>query len=64
VANLAARLCAEARGGQILISRRVFALVEDFVETEPVGELVLKGFHKPVLAFDVMRLKSVEAKVE
>lgn len=64
VANLAARLCAEARGGQILISRRVFTLVEDFVETEPVGELVLKGFHKPVLAFDVLRLKRVEAEVE
>jgi class 3 adenylate cyclase/CheY-like chemotaxis protein len=64
VANLAARLCAEARGGQILISRRVFALVEDFVESEPVGELVLKGFQKPVLAFDVLRLKRTEAKVQ
>lgn len=61
VANLAARLCAEARGRQILISRRVFALVEDLIEAESIGELVLKGFHKPVLAFDVLGLKRLEA---
>jgi class 3 adenylate cyclase len=64
VANLAARLCAEARGGQILISRRVYALVENLVEAEAVGELLLKGLHKPVLAFDVLRLKRLEAEGE
>ncbi len=56
VTNLAARLCGEARPGQILVSRRVLASVETLVEAEPVGELVLKGFAKPVAAFNVLRL--------
>ena len=58
VTNLAARLCGEARGGQILVSARVAAEVEDLVETEEVGPLALKGLTKPILAFDVLRLKS------
>jgi class 3 adenylate cyclase len=58
VTNLAARLCAEALGGQILISQRVYASVEHLVEAEPVpGELLLKGFVKPVQAYNVQRLK-------
>ena len=54
VTNLAARLCGEAAGGQILISQRVQACVADFARTEPVGELTLKGFHRPVPTFAVM----------
>jgi class 3 adenylate cyclase/CheY-like chemotaxis protein len=57
VANLASRLCDEAQGGQILISQRVFAAVEKLVETVPVGDLSLKGFHKPVPTFNVVRLR-------
>ncbi len=53
VTNLAARLCAEAAGGQILISQRVFAAIGDTVVAEPVGELALKGFQKPVMAYSV-----------
>jgi adenylate cyclase len=53
VCNLAARLCAEAKGGQILIPHRVAALMEALIETEPVGELTLKGIHKPVAAHNV-----------
>ena len=53
VTNLAARLCAEAQGGQILISQRVQGLVADFARTEPVGELQLKGFHRPTMAYVV-----------
>jgi class 3 adenylate cyclase len=53
VTNLAARLCGEAEGGQILISQRVYAAVEDLVVADPVGELSLKGFAKPVLAFNI-----------
>ena len=55
VTNLAARLCGEAKPGQTLISQRVLASVEDLVEVEPVGELHLKGFLKPVLAYNVIR---------
>ena len=50
VCNLAARLCAEARGGQILISQRVRASLADIPAT-PVAELSLKGFHGPVAAY-------------
>jgi adenylate cyclase len=57
VTNMAARLCAEAKAGQILISQPVFALVEDLVEVEDVGELALKGFHRPVPACNLVKLK-------
>jgi adenylate cyclase len=57
VTNLASRLCDEARGGQILISQRVYAAVEELVKVEPAGELSLKGFHKPVPTFNVLGLR-------
>jgi len=60
VTNLAARLCAEAQGGQILVSQRVYAAVEALVEAEPLGELELKGFHRPVTTYNVGGLKEVE----
>ena len=55
VTNLAARLCGEAKGEQILVSLRVAGEVEDLIETEEVGPLTLKGFHKPVPAFNAER---------
>ena len=58
VTNLAARLCGEARPGQILVSRRLSGAVEALVEVEPVGELTLKGFGKPVTAFNVLRARA------
>jgi len=57
VTNLAARLCGEARGGQILVSLRVAAEVEDLIEGEEVGPLPLKGFAKPVPACNVLGLR-------
>jgi adenylate cyclase len=54
VTNMAARLCGEAKGGQILVSQRVRGFVSETVRTESVGELTLKGFHRPVLAFQVL----------
>jgi len=54
VVNLAARLCGEARDGQILIDSRVRAAVDSFSTIEPVGELALKGFNRPVKAFNLM----------
>jgi len=55
VTNLAARLCAEAKPNQILIAQRLVAAVEDLVEVEPIGDLHLKGFHRPVLPFNVLQ---------
>jgi adenylate cyclase len=57
VTNLAARLCGEAKDGQTLVSQRVLAAVEDAVDTQPLGELQLKGFLKPVPAFSLLRLR-------
>jgi class 3 adenylate cyclase/CheY-like chemotaxis protein len=48
VTNLAARLCAEATGGQILISARVASDVEDIIDAEDLGPLTLKGLARPV----------------
>jgi adenylate cyclase len=53
VVNLAARLCGEAVNGQILIERKVHAAIEALATTEPVGEFVLKGLHRPVATFNV-----------
>jgi adenylate cyclase len=61
VLNLAARLCDEARPGQIVVSRRVLAAVEELVEVEQVGALTLKGFGKPVEAFAVLDVERVAA---
>jgi len=58
VTNLAARLCAEAKGGQILVSSRVVGAVEDLIDTEEVGALVLRGLLKPVPTFNVARLRA------
>ena len=57
VTNLAARLCGEANPGQILISQRVYGAVEDSVDVEELGGLTLRGFSKPVPAFNVLRLR-------
>ena len=53
VSNLAARLCAEAKDGQILISGRVAAAVEKAVPLEDLGSLALKGLSQPVSTFNV-----------
>ncbi|MCZ6647136.1 MAG: response regulator [SAR324 cluster bacterium] len=58
VTNLAARLCEQARGGQILVSQRVFADVEALVESRSAGNLELKGIHNPVTTYDVLGLKN------
>jgi class 3 adenylate cyclase/putative methionine-R-sulfoxide reductase with GAF domain len=57
VTNLASRLSSQAQPGQILISERTFAAVEDYMEAEPAGELELKGFSRPVLAYEVRGLR-------
>jgi class 3 adenylate cyclase/putative methionine-R-sulfoxide reductase with GAF domain len=56
VTNLASRLSTQAQAGQILISQRVLAAVEDHAEAQPVGELELKGFARPVSAYEVRAL--------
>lgn len=56
VVNLAARLCAEARDGQILIDSKVRAALDSRAAAEPVGELTLKGLHRPIAAYNVLAM--------
>src|SRR5262249_45101735 len=61
VTNLAARLCGEAKGGQILVSSRVAGTLEALINLEEVGKLTLKGFSRPVPTFGALGLKATEA---
>jgi len=56
VTNLAARLCDVADGGKVLVSQRVHAAVEDFVVSNQLSELPLKGFSRPVTAYEIIAL--------
>jgi adenylate cyclase len=55
--NLASRLSTQASAGQTLIGQRVFAATEEAVVTAPVGSLDLKGFARPVVAYEVLRFR-------
>jgi adenylate cyclase len=57
VTNLAARLCAEAKGGELLVCQRTMASVDEAAELEPVGPLSLRGFAQPLPAYRVTKLK-------
>ena len=57
VVNLAARLCGEANDGQILISPRIFSKTETHIDVESVGELSLKGFNRPIPAYNVLSIR-------
>jgi class 3 adenylate cyclase/HAMP domain-containing protein len=54
VTNLASRLCDEARANQIVVARRVYGMVEPWVDARPLDDLVLKGFNHPVLAVEIL----------
>ena len=58
VTNLAARLCSEAKGGQVLTNQKTLARIEDAVQAEPLGEVTLKGIAHPVPMFKVTAFKS------
>lgn len=54
VTNLASRLCDEAKANQIVVSRRVYGMVEPWVEGRPIDDLNLKGFNHPILAAEII----------
>jgi adenylate cyclase len=58
VTNLASRLSTHAKGGQILIGQRVFAAAEEAIDATPVGDLELKGFGRPMPAYEVRGLRT------
>jgi adenylate cyclase len=55
--NLAARLCAEAKGGQILTDQKTMSKIEDLFESESLAELQLKGISRPVVAYNIVKAK-------
>jgi adenylate cyclase len=63
VTNLASRLADEATAGQILIEQRLYAEVEDDIEVESVGEVTLKGFQRPIAAFNVVAVRETAAEL-
>jgi len=64
VTNLASRLCDEAKAGQIVVSQRVYGMVEPFAEGKSLDELHLKGFNAPVLAVEILRWREEGEGVE
>ena len=54
---LASRLSDAAAAGQILISQRVLAVIEEAVVVEPVEDLALKGFSHAMTAYAVASVR-------
>jgi adenylate cyclase len=61
VTNVAARLCAEAQDGQILVTQRVATEVEPIAQARLVGEFQLKGLSRPVQVHNVEGSKAPAA---
>ena len=57
--NLASRLADRAEAGQILISDRTMAAVEDFVEGTVIDEIELKGVNRPIRIYDIAPAKAM-----
>jgi adenylate cyclase len=58
VTNVAARLCAEAKDGQILVTQRVAGAIDNVAELEPLGDVTLKGLRRPMAVSNVLSLRS------
>jgi len=54
VCNMAARLCAEAKDGEILIGPRIAAALDNAISLEAIGEICLKGISRPVTAYNIV----------
>ena len=57
IPNLASRLCDEATDGEILLSQRAHAALEDQVVAESLGDLTLKGFSRPIPAYRLLGVR-------
>lgn len=64
VSNLAMSLCEEAQDGQILLSRRVLAAVDDVVHTDAAGDLLLRGLPQAVPVFRLLKMKEAPGAIE
>jgi class 3 adenylate cyclase len=59
VTNLAARLSGEAKGGQIIIDKKTYSKIDQLIEVQPLGDLALKGFSRPISAFNIISLNQL-----
>jgi class 3 adenylate cyclase len=64
VPKLASRLCSEAKAGQILICQRTLSNVGERAETRLIGELALKGFRRPIPAYELIAWRTAEVSAE
>jgi class 3 adenylate cyclase/ActR/RegA family two-component response regulator len=58
VINVAFRLCAEAKDGQILVTQRVAAAIGGLAELESLGNLAFKGLSRPIAVLNISGLAS------
>jgi class 3 adenylate cyclase len=58
VINLAARLCGDAKDGQILATGRLCAAIEDTIELEDLGEREVRGMSRPIAVHNLVKLKA------
>ena len=61
VTNLASRLCDEAKAGQIVVAQRTYTAIQAQADATPLGELSLKGFNRPMAAYDIAGWKADNA---
>jgi adenylate cyclase len=61
VCNLASRLCAEAKDGQILVSQRIAAVAEGIAGLEEIGDVALKGLSQAVAVYNITRAMLIES---
>lgn len=62
--NTAARLEANAKRGQVLISKPVYEAVKERITAEPVGEIPLKGKSKGVFVYSLTGITEENAEKE
>ncbi len=62
VTNLSARLSAKATAGQILVSQRVMVGAEEVAVGREVGPIELRGFSKPLVAYEIVGLSDDEVR--
>lgn len=58
VTNLASRLCSEAAQDQILVTQRVKNAAEEYIVSNPAGEMTLRGFSRPIAVYDIKGLNA------
>jgi class 3 adenylate cyclase/tetratricopeptide (TPR) repeat protein len=64
VPNLAARLQAAGRPGDLIVSDVTASLVAGFFDIEPIGSLTLKGIAREVPAFTVLRQSAARSRID